>query len=162
LAAVPYESPWNALITSFKFQSQPGLAFFLAQTMQMNPCIAKLVSDADHVIPVPLSSQRLRERGFNQALQLAKHLAPPCVLASGLVRFRDTTAQSGLTRQERLHNLTHAFIVAPQYVSVLRQSRVVLVDDVMTTGATLHACTQVLLAAGIARVDVVALARTSV
>lgn len=160
MAAVSYVSPWKALITAFKFQSQPGLAVFFAQTMQQNPCIANLLADADHLIPVPLSAQRLRERGFNQALQLAKHLAPPCVLATGLVRFRDTRAQSGLTRQERLHNLVNAFMVTPQYVSVLRHSRVVLLDDVMTTGATLHACTQVLLAAGVARVDVVALART--
>lgn len=160
VAAVTYASPWKELITAFKFQAQAGLADFLAHTMQSNPHIARLVSDCHHVIPVPLSAQRLRERGFNQALLLAKQLSPQHVLPTGLLRLRDTTAQSGLSRQERLHNLAHAFMVSPTHADVLRQSEVVLLDDVMTTGATLHACTQALLGAGVSRVDIVVLART--
>ena len=148
------------MITAFKFHAQPGLARFLADVMRSHPAIAKLTHECDALIPVPLSAQRLRERGFNQALLLAKQLAPQRVVATGLLRIRDTAVQSSLTRDARLHNLTHAFMVAPAHTAVLRQSRVVLLDDVMTTGASLRACTQALLVAGVARVDVVVLART--
>ena len=128
--------------------------------MRLNPAIAQLVHDCDYLVPVPLSAQRLRERGFNQALLLAKQLCAQRSVAQGLVRWRDTAAQSSLSRQARWHNIAHAFMVLPQSAQHLRGSRVVLVDDVMTTGATLRACTLALLAAGVARVDVVVLART--
>lgn len=128
--------------------------------MRLNPEIEKLVHMCDALIPVPLSTQRLRERGFNQALLLAKQLAPHRLVATGLLRVRDTAAQSSLNREDRWENLANAFMVSPDHSAVLRQSRVVLIDDVMTTGATLRACTQALLNAGVAQVDVVVLART--
>jgi len=160
LAAKLYVSPWKELITAFKFEGQAGLAYFLAQHMRQTPAIAQRLDDCDFVLPVPLSAQRLRERGFNQALLLAKQLCPQRSLAQGLVRCRDTPAQSGLPRQDRLHNLQHAFMVNPAYVHALRGSQVVLIDDVVTTGATLDACTQALLAAGVGQVSGVVLART--
>ena len=159
-AAKVYTSPWKELISSFKFEGQAGLAYFLGQQMRHKPAIAQLVQACDYLVPVPLSAQRLRQRGFNQALLLAQQLCARRCLAQGLIRWRDTAAQSGLSRQERLLNLSHAFMVPPQSAQNLRGSRVVLVDDVMTTGATLRACTLALLSAGVARVDVVVLART--
>lgn len=162
VAAKVYTSPWKELISAFKFEGQAGLAYFLAQQMQHTPAIAQLVQAGDYLVPVPLSAQRLRERGFNQALLLAQQLCAQRSLTQGLIRWRNTPAQSGLSRQERLLNLNQAFMVPPQSAQHLRGSRVVLLDDVLTTGATLRACTQALLSAGVARVDVVVLARTPV
>jgi ComF family protein len=160
VAARLYVSPWKELITAFKFEGQAGLANFLAQQMRNTAAIAQCVEDCDCVVPVPLSAQRLRERGFNQALLLAKQLCPKRTLAQGLIRLRDTAAQSGLSRQDRLHNLDHAFMVNPAYVQMLRGAKVVLVDDVITTGSTLLACSKTLQAAGVAQVRWVVLART--
>ena len=160
VAAKLYVSPWKELITAFKFEEQAGLASFLAQQMRNTAAIAQRVEDCDCVVPVPLSAQRLRERGFNQALLLAKQLCPKRTLAQGLIRLRDTPAQSGLSRQDRLHNLDNAFMVNPVHLQMLLDAKVVLVDDVTTTGTTLLACTQPLLAAGVKQVDAVVLART--
>jgi ComF family protein len=160
LAAKLYISPWKELITAFKFEGQVGLAYFLAQQMRQTPAIAQRLDDCDWVVPVPLSAQRLRERGFNQALQLAKQLCPERTLGQALIRLRDTPAQSGLSRQDRLVNLQHAFMVNPNCLPSLRDSRVVVLDDVTTTGTTLLACTQALQVAGVKQVDAVVLART--
>ncbi len=155
-----YVSPWKELITAFKFQGQAGLAHFLAQQMRIPPAITQRLDNADFVLPVPLSTHRLRERGFNQALLLAKQLCPERTVAQGLIRLRDTPAQSGLSRQDRLLNLDHAFMVNPAHVQMLRGSKVVLVDDVTTTGTTLNACTQALQSVGLEQVEAVVLART--
>ena len=160
VAARLYVSPWKELITAFKFEEQAGLASFLAQQMRNTAAIAQRVEDCDCVVPVPLSAQRLRERGFNQALLLAKQLCPKRTLAQGLIRLRDTPAQSGLSRQDRLYNLDNAFMVNPVHLQMLRDAKVVLVDDVTTTGTTLLACTQALQAARVKQVDAVVLART--
>ena len=160
MAARLYVSPWKELITAFKFEGQVGLAYFLAKQMRQTPVIAQHVDSCDWLVPVPLSAQRLRERGFNQALLLAKQLCPERTLGPALIRLRDTPAQSGLSRQDRLVNLHHAFMVNPDWVSTLRQARVLLVDDVTTTGTTLLACTQALQPSGVKQVDAVVLART--
>ena len=160
VAAKLYVSPWKELITAFKFEGQVGLAFFLAQQMRQTPAIAQRLDDCDFVLPVPLSAQRLRERGFNQSLLLAKQLCPERTLGQGLIRLRDTPAQSGLSRSDRLVNLHQAFMVNPDCLPSLRSSRVVVLDDVTTTGTTLLACTQALQAAGVKQVNAVVLART--
>ena len=160
VAARLYVSPWKDLISAFKFEEQAGLAKFLAQQMRSTPAIAQSLNNCDFVVPVPLSAQRLRERGFNQALLLAKQLCPERTLGQALIRCRNTPAQSGLSRQERLINLEHAFMVNPAFLQMLRGAKVVLVDDVTTTGTTLLACTQVLQAVGVKQVEAVVLART--
>jgi ComF family protein len=159
-AAKLYVSPWKELITAFKFEGQVGLAYFLAHQMRQTPAIAQRLDACDWLVPVPLSAQRLRDRGFNQALVLAKQLCPERTLGQALIRLRDTPAQSGLSRSDRLVNLHQAFMVNPHGLPKLRNSRVVLVDDVTTTGTTLLACTQALQAAGVKQVQAVVLART--
>lgn len=114
---------------------------------------------ADALIPVPLHAGRLAERGFNQAEELARRLGrrwglPLCV--AGLERGRDTGHQARLGRDERQSNVAGAFV----WRGPAPPPRVVLVDDILTTGATLAACAEVLRAAGAREVGAVALARS--
>src|SRR5262249_21777320 len=113
----------------------------------------------DALIPIPLHPQRLRERGYNQALELARPLAREFGIdlrPDALVRQRATQAQSELDAAQRRRNLRGAFAVAP---GVEVPAHVALIDDVMTTGTTLREAARTLLHAGALRVDVWALAR---
>ncbi len=108
---------------------------------------------------VPLHESRLRERGYNQALELAKPLARALHLPlhpHALRRIRSTQAQSGLDARARRRNLRGAFEIDPAQTL---PTHVALLDDVMTTGSTLRECARVLRKAGVQRVDVWALAR---
>ncbi len=128
--------------------------------MRSAPWAEPALERADLVLPMPLSPVRLRERGFNQAFELARRLAPGKTDAGLLIRTRDTPAQSGLTRAERLRNLQGAFAIEPLRASQVRGRRIVLVDDVMTSGASLFSAAQALRTGGAAHVSAIVLART--
>ena len=115
---------------------------------------------ADCLLPMPLSRQRLAERGFNQALLLCQCLAPAKTQAHSLLKMRHTPAQSQLKREERLLNLKGALVLDPLRAPALRGKRVILVDDVMTSGATLNTAALVLKQAGAAHVAGLVFART--
>ncbi|NBY71105.1 MAG: ComF family protein [Betaproteobacteria bacterium] len=165
VASVDYAYPWADLITRFKFKQSTGLAAAFAQLMLATPWAQPALDQADLLLPMPLSSARLKQRGFNQALELAKRLktlqAPFMKLeAQLLLRVIDTAPQSSLSRPERLRNVRHAFAVNPQRIREVLQRRVVLVDDVMTSGASLNAAAHALRVAGAAHVTGLVLART--
>lgn len=112
------------------------------------------------LVPVPLHPHRLRERGFNQALLLARALGRRRglpVASRALVRRRATRAQPGLAAPERRRNLRDAFAVASP--ATVQSRHIVLVDDVLTTGATADACARALVAAGAKRIDVYTVGR---
>lgn len=159
-AAVDYGYPWSGVLQAFKFRGDPGWAGALATLLRSTPWVEPALEAAELVLPIPLAPQRLRMRGFNQALLLAQALAPARVQAGLLLRTHDTPAQSGLDRARRLHNLARAFAVEPLRAAQLAGRQVLLVDDVMTTGATLQAAAAVLRQAGAARVTALVLART--
>jgi len=160
LAAVAYEYPWSGLIARYKFGARPGWSQALALLMRSTPWVEPALESADLLLPMPLSLERLRQRGFNQALELARQLAPAKVHADLLLRLRDTPAQSALPREARLRNVRGAFGVASGREEALAGRRVVLIDDVMTSGASLFAAAQVLRAAGAAHITALVLART--
>jgi len=160
LAAVAYDWPWADCVTQFKFGAQPGWAGALATVMRSTPWVEPALEQADLVVPMPLARERLAERGYNQALLLARHLAPDKTDATLLLRTRHTAAQSALTRAERLRNVQGAFAVEPLRAHELRGRRVVLVDDVMTTGASLRAAASALRLAGAAHITALVFART--
>lgn len=160
IAAVTYGYPWSSAIAQFKFQGDPGWASALAALLRSTPDVAPALAAADWVLPIPLSRQRLQERGFNQALLLARQLAPGKTSARLLLRIQHTTEQSQLTRAQRLGNLHAAFAVKPLRQHALQGKTVVLIDDVMTTGATLHTAALALRQAGAAHVTALVVART--
>src|SRR3989339_389321 len=152
LAAVPYAFPWTHLMAEFKFNEQPALAGFFAHLLQATPWVEPTLEAADLLLPMPLSRQRLQLRGYNQALLLANQLNAAKTRTDLLLRMVDTPAQHGLKRAQRLTALNQVFAVDPLKVSAVKGVRLVLVDDVMTTGASLYTAARVLKAAGAAHI----------
>jgi ComF family protein len=157
-----YGFPWSGLIAAFKFHGQVELAAVFAQLMS-SAVRASTAALPACVLPVPLSASRQAERGYNQAWEVARRVASNLGLpahAHGLLRHLDTAHQVDLDRLERQRNLRRAFMVEPSQRRLIEGQQVALVDDVMTTGATLRECSTALLRAGAAAVDVWVLART--
>jgi len=130
----------------------------------MNKAASDLIKDTDILIPVPLSRRRLWLRRFNQAAFLADALsAESGVRANPMIlsRNRATRSQVGLTLSQRRKNVSGAFGVNKRALETMQGANILLVDDVITTGATVDACAYTLKKAGAARVDVVALARVT-
>lgn len=159
-AAVAYSFPWSNLIAHYKFAGEPGWAGVFARLLGQSPGVQQALDAAQLVLPVPLAPGRLAQRGFNQSLELARLLAPAKLHARLLLRLRETQPQASLPRRQRLANVQGAFAVEPLLASLVRGKRVLLVDDVMTSGASLSACAQALRAAGAAHVAAAVLART--
>jgi ComF family protein len=159
-AAVDYAYPWSGLVGRFKFHGEPGWAATLAARMASVPGLADELARADLVLPMPLAPARLAERGFNQALLLARQLAAAKTDAHLLLRLRETGSQTALDRQARQRNVEGAFGVEPLRAQQLRGKQVLLVDDVMTSGSSLHAAARAVRQAGATRVCAVVLART--
>jgi len=123
---------------------------------------AELLAEADCLMPVPLHPARLFRRRYNQSALLAHALGRAAgrpVLADALQRTRNTSSQGTRSRVARLANVQGAFAVRPARQAQVRDRRILLVDDVLTTGATVEACAAVLLRAGAVHVDVLTLAR---
>lgn len=160
LAAVPYAFPWAHLMADFKFNDQPALAGLFTHLLKATPWVEPALEAADLLLPIPLSSQRLHQRGYNQAVLLAKQLSAAKTRTDLLLRVVDTPAQHSLKRAQRLTALNEAFAVEPLKASALKGARLVLIDDVMTTGASLNTAAHVLKAAGAAHVTGLVVART--
>ena len=163
VAALPYAWPWAGCITQFKFHGDPGLAAPLGALLRSAPGVNAVWADADLVIPLPLSDERLAERGYNPAQLLAQHATPAGLPLRPdlLLRTRHTVPQHELPRAERLRNVRGAYAVDPLRTRELKGRRVVLVDDVMTTGASLYEAARTVRSAGASQVAALALARTA-
>jgi ComF family protein len=154
-----YTHPLDLLEARFKFHRDLAAGRLLAELMV--EAARQQLDDRlpDCLLCVPLHRKRLRERGYNQALELAKPLASALQIpldASALIRVRSTSAQTGLDARARRRNLHAAFALE---ADADLPAHVAIVDDVMTTGTTLRECARVLLRSGVERVDVWALAR---
>lgn len=157
LALGRYEGILLDLIARMKFNREERVARFLGQWLGERLVEGEV--EVDRVIPVPLHRRRLRERGFNQAVligrEVADRLKVPLEIFA-LVRQRETLPQTRLGGEERRRNLKGAFEICGQ----LRGQKVLLVDDVYTTGATARACARVLRKAGVKEIQVAVVART--
>ncbi len=160
----PYDGSLRALLHALKYDGRQTLARQLAR--EMRPLLDDLRGHADTcLVPVPLHPGRSLRRGFNQAELLARALAIEWPVSLALVRRRSAATQTRFTRAARLRNVAEAFAVRQprgwrSWGATGLASRVVLVDDVVTTGATLAACARALRAVGVSEVGAVTAART--
>lgn len=152
-----YLAPITTLVPRLKFHQDLAAGRLLAELFCRH---TDLCDTPDVLVPVPLHWARLRKRGFDQALELAKMIARHKGIplrADLLCRARNTAAQSYLDAGQRLNNLKNAFVASRHSMP----RHVALVDDVMTTGTTVRECTKVLLKAGVERVDIWVMARVA-
>ena len=152
-----YDGRLRSIVQALKYEGRRSLARPLA--MMMRERGADMLAGATCAVPVPLHHSRRRERGFNQAADLARHLGIPVV--SALRRTRATASQTGLPAAQRQRNVRDAFTIsrAGRRLARFPPAIVVLVDDVSTTGATLEACARALKQVGVREVRALTAAR---
>jgi ComF family protein len=159
-AAVRFDDISRTLVHALKYGDRLDLAPTMGRWMANAG--RDLLAEADALVPVPLHWRRQWGRRFNQSALLAEVISRRSgvrVLYSGLRRVKATAQQVGLARSERASNVQGAFKAAAHGRVAVEARRLVLVDDVLTTGATVEACTRALLRAGAAQVDVLVFAR---
>ena len=154
LALWRYEFPCDTLVQALKYRARLALAGFFARSLASRP-----LPEVDVVLPMPLHPKRLAERGFNQALEIARGLARNLgrpIAPRGVLRVKDTLPQTELPYEERAKNVRGAFLCKLD----LSGASVAVLDDVMTTGATLNELARALKRAGATRVENLVIART--
>jgi len=159
-AAVRYDDVARTLVHALKYQDRTDLAPAMGRWMARAG--QQLLGEADMLVPVPLHWKRGWSRRYNQSGALARVIERQSgvkLVSEALRRVRQTEQQIGLTRTERASNVQGAFKVAPDRKSDIAGRRVILVDDVLTSGATVDACARALLRAKAAQVDVLVFAR---
>ncbi len=159
-SALVYNEPSKNIILPFKHGDRTDYARAMARVMATSAY--SLIDQADVLVPVPLYFTRLFLRRYNQSALLVHELSrltgKPMAL-HGLVRHRATQIQGHLSRAQRKKNVNNAFSVKPNCIAQIQGKNLLLVDDVLTTGATANACVVALKKAGAARVDVLTFAR---
>jgi ComF family protein len=161
-AAVRFDEISRALVHALKYGDRLDLAPMLGQWIANAG--RELLAEADALVPVPLHWRRLWARRFNQSAMLAAAISNKSgvpVAAGALKRVRATAQQVGLSRTERAANIQGAFRVPAESKAAVAGQRLVLVDDVLTSGATVEGCARALLRAGAAYVDVLVFARVA-
>ena len=159
-AVAMYDHLARRLVHRLKYEDDTAVAPWMARWMARAG--RSLLSDADVIVPVPLHRGRRVARGFNQSAELARRLAAEArrpMLADALIRARATRQQVGLGHAARRRNVAGAFVVPDGARGTIGGARVLLVDDVLTTGATVAAASRALLRAGAGAVDVLTFAR---
>ncbi|MEO8926488.1 MAG: ComF family protein [Caulobacteraceae bacterium] len=159
-AACLYDEHSRDLILKLKHADRTDLAGLFARWIAR--AAADVLPELDGVVPVPLHRWRLLRRRYNQAAEIARPLARQAGLAylpDALTRTRSTGSQGGKSGSGRRRNVAGAFVVAPSWRRRIEGRRLLLIDDVLTTGATVEACARALKGAGAARVDVAVIAR---
>ncbi|MES2320522.1 MAG: ComF family protein [Pseudomonadota bacterium] len=163
IVAADYSSPLDQLVLQLKFGGALGLAPWFGQALHAAVVAHEGFALPNILCPVPLGPHRLVERGFNQALEIARPLSKSLGIplrAALAIRALDTAAQSGVAPSQRKKNIRNAFIVAPDALAMVRGQHIGVVDDVMTSGATLNELAATFKRFGAARVSNFVFART--
>jgi ComF family protein len=161
-AVALFDDVSRAMIHALKYRDRHDLARMMGGLMARAG--AELLADATLIVPVPLHRGRLWSRRFNQSVLLARIVAEAAGLRfapDALIRTRPTAHQVGLTAEQRRRNVAGAFAVRTDWAGRLKGQRILLIDDVLTTGATVEACARVARRAGAERVDALVFARVA-
>jgi len=162
-SALYYDEASKRHVLGFKFHDHTELMPLLSEWLVR--ASGDMLPHIDFLVPVPLHWFRLWRRRYNQSALLCYAVSEKTgipVAPDALIRAKHTTPQSQLTRLQRLENVKGIFKVRPSIISRIENKNILLIDDVMTTGATIKACTRTLLKAGAGRVYVATVARTVV
>lgn len=162
IAAVSYIEPWSKMIRDFKFNQHTVKTQTIARLMQLK-IMSEQVPLPDFLIPIPNACNRIRERGYNQAWEITKFLGRLLQIPSipdVLIRHKEEASQTQRSKKERMTALKNAFENNASQTSKIYEKHVALIDDVMTTGATVDSAAQILKKAGARQVSVWVFART--
>ncbi|MFL5594146.1 MAG: ComF family protein [Gemmatimonadaceae bacterium] len=143
--------PASSIVHALKYEGWSRIADELAARMSRLSWPLDVVDERAALIPIPLASARKRQRGYNQSALIARGLGSRWripVWEDAIVRSRETDSQTRLTPEERLQNVAGSFQLSGRYRQMLKQSHVVIVDDVVTTAATLNECAKTLYDSG--------------
>lgn len=154
-----YNATIAQAIANFKYRDQTFLAKKFAEILMTK--IANEIEEADIVCVVPLHLQKLYKRKFNQSLLIAKFVARTKLCYDLLIRIKNQKPQVRLTFKQRLKNVKSSFIVNPKYHNILKGKKIILIDDVITTAATVNSCAKKLKKYQVAKVTVVAIAKAN-
>jgi ComF family protein len=163
-APFKYQEPINDFITALKFGEKLPYAKLLSEIMY-EPLLEYYQNrpKPEIIIPVPLHKKRLRERGFNQALEIAKPLAKKLQIPldyNFVIRVKNTLAQSSLSVKDRQKNIRNAFLIQKKIAAKQKYQHVAIIDDVITTGNTIDELCKVLRENGITKIDIWCAAKT--
>ncbi len=157
-----YNSVIGKIVSDLKYRDRTYIAKKLA--CFLSKAATEAITEADFIIAVPLHKNRLYQRKFNQSLILckaiAKHAAKTKLRHDFLLRIKNTPAQVGLNKRQRQKNIVAAFKLNSKYCEIVKDKKILLLDDIMTTGTTLTSCAKILKKSGAAKVTLLTLART--
>ena len=157
-----YNDIIKKIIGDFKYRDSTHLAKKVARFL-FNSARSE-INDADYIIAVPLHKKRLRHRKFNQSVMLCHAMLPKVskskLRTDFLLRIKNTTTQVALRKKQRERNLKSAFVLNPKYLNDVKGKKILRIDDVMTTGATITNCAKILKKSGAKNVTVLTIAKT--
>ena len=157
----PYEGIIREKLIQYKFQGKSYLSTFFAKILQNHEKMSRLLEKYDIIIPVPMYSKKEKLRGYNQTALIAKEIAKAYqnLIYDGksLQKIKDTKMQSSLNKKQRKNNIKNAYNVINQ--QKIKNKKIVLLDDIYTTGATANECSKMLKQAGAKEILVVTIAK---
>lgn len=148
----------GSAISDFKYRDQTFIAKKFAKLLFEKT--KNEIADCDFICAVPLHLKRLQKRKFNQAVLIGKNLSKEKFILDLLWRVNNAAPQASLKKKEREKNLKRGFLVNKKYRNSLRDKKIILLDDVMTTGATLENCSKALRKCGVKKITVLTIAKT--
>lgn len=157
----PYEGIIREKLIQYKFQNQSYLSTFFAKNLLNHKKMSRILKKYDIIIPVPMYRKKEKQRGYNQTALIAKEIAKVCKSlvydGKSLKKIKDTKMQSSLNKTERRKNIKNAYKVVNQ--QKIKDKKIILLDDIYTTGATANECSKVLKQSGAKEILIVTIAK---